>query len=109
MEEGREDRDFLGGYDDANSELDEDRGHLPSGIYDQFSKDDGSGSDVRECGGSCFSGSTATDPGSGRGRARKMLGGRSARKRGRRRRNQALVSPQNVRARRVARKVASPV
>ena len=74
MEEGREDRDSLGDYDDANSELDRDRGDFPGGIYDQLPQGDGSDSDEGECGGSYFSGSTVTGPGSGRGRARKKAG-----------------------------------
>ena len=74
MEEDREDRGTPGDYDNANSELDEDRGDIPGRTYDQFSLGGGSGSDEEECGGSCFSGSTATGPGPGRREARKNAG-----------------------------------
>ena len=45
MKKDREDRDSLGVCDNSNFEVDEDRGGAPGGIYDQFSRDGGSGID----------------------------------------------------------------
>ena len=97
-----EDRVSLGDYDDANSELDENRGDVPGEIYGELSQGDGSSSNEGECSGSFLELHRNRPRLRARRSSRKCWAEEGLENEDAGAENRALVSPQNVRARRVA-------